>query len=47
MNVILKFDFPEIDKYEDNKDKDKDNPLPTEEPIHIIHKEAFPEHFND
>jgi sporulation protein YlmC with PRC-barrel domain len=43
MNVILKIDFPEIGKYVVNKD----NPLPTGEPIHIIHKEAFPEHFND
>jgi hypothetical protein len=42
MNVILKIDFPEIGKYEVNKDV----PLPTGEPIHVIHKEAFPEYFN-
>ncbi len=39
MNVILKIDFPEIPKYEVNKD----NPLPTGEPVHTLHDEAFPE----
>ena len=40
MNVILNKDFPELQKYEVNKD----NPLPTGEPLHVINKEAFPEH---
>jgi sporulation protein YlmC with PRC-barrel domain len=39
MNVILNKDFPELRKYEVNKD----NPLPTGEPLHVINKEAFPE----
>jgi sporulation protein YlmC with PRC-barrel domain len=39
MNVILKVDYPEISKYEVNKD----NPLPTGESIHALHDEAFPE----
>jgi sporulation protein YlmC with PRC-barrel domain len=43
MNVILKIDFPEIRKYEVNKD----SPLPTGEPIHTINKEAYPEHFSE
>jgi len=43
MNVILNKDFPELRKYE----VDKDSPLPTGEPIHTVNKEAFPEHFKD
>jgi sporulation protein YlmC with PRC-barrel domain len=39
MNVILKLDFPEIHKYAVNKD----SPLPTGEPLHVINEEAYPE----
>jgi hypothetical protein len=39
MNVILKIDFPEIDRYEVNKD----SPLPTGEPVHALNDEAFPD----
>jgi sporulation protein YlmC with PRC-barrel domain len=42
MNVILKIDFPEIFKYEVNKD----NPLPTGENIEAINKEAYPEDYH-
>jgi hypothetical protein len=37
MNVILKIDFSEIFKYR----VDKDSPLPTEENIEAINKEAY------
>ena len=37
MNVILKIDFPDIFKYQ----VDKDSPLPTGESIETINKEAF------
>ncbi len=37
MNVILKIDFPEIFKYEVNKDQ----PLPSGEPIEALNKEAY------
>ncbi len=43
MNVILNKDFPELRKYEVNKD----NPLPTGEHVNAISKEAYPEHHND
>jgi sporulation protein YlmC with PRC-barrel domain len=39
MNVILNKDFPEIRKYEVNKD----SPLPSGEPIHTVNDEAYPE----
>jgi sporulation protein YlmC with PRC-barrel domain len=38
MNVILKIDFPEIFKYQVNKE----SPLPTGESIETINKEAYP-----
>ena len=43
MNVILNKDFPELRKYEVNKD----NPLPTGEPVNAIYKEAYPEHHKE
>lgn len=42
MNVILKIDFPEIAKYEIQKDQ----PLPTGEPIQSIYTEAYPEDYH-
>ncbi|MGN6347180.1 MAG: hypothetical protein ACTHME_05715 [Candidatus Nitrosocosmicus sp.] len=42
MNVILKIDFPEIFKYQVNKN----SPLPTGESIETINKEAYPEDFH-
>ncbi|MBA3750952.1 MAG: hypothetical protein H0X03_08720 [Nitrosopumilus sp.] len=39
MNVILNKDFPELRKYEVNKD----SPLPSGEPIHTVNDEAYPE----
>ena len=39
MNVILRIDYPEINRYEVSKD----NPLPTGEPIDTLNDEAFPE----
>ncbi len=39
MNVILNIDYPEINRYEVNKD----SPLPTGEPVHALNDEAFPE----
>ena len=42
MNVILKIDFPEIFKYQVNKE----SPLPTGESIETINKEAYPEDYH-
>jgi len=42
MNVILKIDFPEIFKYQVNKD----SLLPTGESIEVIDKEAYPEDYH-
>jgi hypothetical protein len=43
MNVILNKDFPELRKYEVNKD----SPLPTGESLNVLNKEAFPEHYKE
>jgi sporulation protein YlmC with PRC-barrel domain len=43
MNVILNKDFPELRKYEVNKD----SPLPTGETLNVLNKEAFPEHYKE
>jgi hypothetical protein len=41
-NVIVDIDFPEIYKYQ----VDKNAPLPTGEPVDKINKEAYPEYYH-
>ena len=41
-NVILDIDFPEIYKYQ----VDKNVPLPTGEPIKKLNEEAYPEYYH-
>ena len=41
-NVIVAMDFPEIFKYQ----VDKNAPLPTGEPVDKINEEAYPEYYH-